>query len=284
MRRLFLLILALVPSASAAQAQGSFVVQRLADGVYAALARPGGQASSNAFFVEMGDYTVAGGAHLTKEAIADLQAAAVSATGRPVRYFVLTHHHHGFSYLDFDFPPAAQVLTSGQTWQSLNDEVRQATFPVFFFSEGLTLKAGERVLVLMNLGQGHTEGDVVVYLPEEEILFASDLVYIGSVGYMGEGHMQSWAVNLEFLESLDVRRIVPGIGPVAAKKDLTAFKTFFKAFLSEVLRHLEQGDSLKKTKKTFALPKYRHLTGYDQFLEVNLERAYRDLQENVLRR
>ena len=62
------------------------------------------------------------------------------------------------------------------------------------------------------------------------------------------------------------------------------FKIYYKSFLSETIKHIEAGDSLEKTKKEFNLPQYRHYNGYDQLLELNIERAYANLKETVLSR
>jgi len=275
------LLAALLLLASPAAAQDGFAVEKLADGVYAAIARPGSQATSNAFFVEGDDYVVAAGAHFTKEVIGELVAAVASVTAKPIRYFILAHHHRGYSHIDFDFPPGKDVIMSWQTWQALDSEVRDVTSPALFFGDGLTLKLGQRTVILSNTGGGHTDGDLLVYLPDSEILFASDLFYVSSVGYLGDGHMQEWVMALEFMQQLDARKIVPGYGPVSRAEDLAEFKTFFKAFLTEVLRHIEEGDSLDQTLRTFSLPRYRDYDGYDRFLRTNIERAYKELKQEM---
>ncbi len=72
---------------------------------------------------------------------------------------------------------------------------------------------------------------------------------------------------------------MPGYGAVGKKADLDSFKNFFRAFLTEVIRHIEEGDSLKQTRKSFSLPKYEKLPGYERFLQANLERAYAQLKQ-----
>lgn len=282
MRRVVAILVALLLLATPAAAQNGFSVEKLDDGVYAAIARPGGQATSNAFFVEGDDYLVAAGAHFTREVIGELVVAAASVTAKPIRYFILAHHHRGFSHIDFDFPPGKDVIMSWQTWQALDSEVRDVTAPTLFFGDGLTLKLGEHTVILSNTGGGHTDGDLLVYLPDSGVLFASDLFYVGSVGYLGDGHMREWVMALEFMEQLGAKRIVPGYGPVSGAGELAEFKAFFKAFLTEVLRHIEAGDTLEKTLRTFSLPKYRDYDGYGRFLRTNVERAYKELQQNVL--
>lgn len=262
-------------------AQDSFTVEKLAAGVYAAIARPGGTATSNAFFVEGNDYVVAGGAHMTQEATADLATAVAETTTKPIRYFILAHHHKGYSHIDFDFPPGMDVIMSIETWQNVDSEIRDVSYPVLFFGEGLTLKLGGNTIVLTNVGKGHTRGDTLAYLPEAGVLFTSDLLYVGSVGYMGDGFMQDWMLALEFMGQLGARKIIPGYGPVSTAEGVETFKTFFRDFLTAVLDHIERGDSLEKTQRTFALPKYRDLEGYNRFLEVNIERAYRQLKEEL---
>ena len=265
-------------------AQESYRVERLAEGVYAALAVPGGRATSNAMFVVTHDWVLASGAHMTRDAVTDLLAAIGEVTPRPVDYFILPHHHRGFAFTDFDFPADMRVIMSGQTWAGLQSEVPAVIYPTMFFSEGLTLKSAQHSVVLSNLGRGHAEGDVIVFLPESDILFASDLLYVDSIGFLGDGHMEDWVLALEFVEQLNPGRIIPGYGRVSGVEAVGTFKGFLRAFLSAVLRPLAAGKPLEQVKREFSLPRFEDMPGYRQFLDVNLERAYRDLQEGVLSR
>ncbi len=274
-------VLLIVPDA---RAQESYRLEALAEGVYAAYALPGSHATSNAFVVVSHDWVIAGGAHMSRDAVTDLFAAIAEVTPRPVDYFVLPHHHRGFAFTDFDFPPTMQVLMSGQTWTGLQSEVPAVVYPTLFFSEGLTLKSARHTVVLTNLGRGHAEGDVIAYLPESGVLFASDLLYVGSIGFLGDGHMEDWVLALEFIKRLAPEKIIPGYGRVGDVKDVGKFQDFLRAFLSEVLLHIEAGKPLEQVKKEFRLPKYEDVPGFRQFLDVNLERAYNDLQQGVLSR
>lgn len=259
----------------------SYQVEKLDEGVYAAIAQPGGRASSNAFFVEAGDVVIVAGAHFTAEALRDLMSVVATTTPNPIRYFILCHHHRGYSYIDLDFPPGKDVLMSWQTYQALESEPRQIRFPVMFFNQGLTLKMGGRTIILTNMERGHSEGDTVVYLPDSGILFTSDLFYNKGAGFLGDGKMEDWVLALEFLERLRADKIVPGYGPVGNRGDLTEFKNYLRAFLSEVLRLIEEGHSLEEAKKHFSLPRYEHYAGFRQFLEGNLEHAYNDLKKTL---
>jgi glyoxylase-like metal-dependent hydrolase (beta-lactamase superfamily II) len=161
----------------------------------------------------------------------------------------------------------------------MNDGVRKPDFPILFFNEGLTLKPGGVTVILTNLGRGHSAGDVVTFIPEAGVVFASDLFYVNSVGYMGGGFMREWLLALDFLEQLGADKIIPGTGPVSGVAEVTAFKEFFQEFLTAVLARIERGDSLEQVLKDFDMPNYRKMSGYQQLIKVNLQRAYVELKE-----
>jgi glyoxylase-like metal-dependent hydrolase (beta-lactamase superfamily II) len=259
--------------------QETFFIKDLGSNVYAAIAKIGGRASSNAMFVIGESYVVAAGAHMTKEVIQDLNAEIASRTSKPVRYFVLAHHHPGYTHVDFDFPPSQDVIMSWQAWQDMDKEIRKPAFPIIFFSEGLTLKPGGVTVVLTNLGPGHSAGDIVAFVPEAGVVFASDLLYVNSIGYMGGGYMREWVLALDFLEQFGADKIIPGTGPVSGVDEVVAFKEFFREFLTAVLARIEHGDTLEQVTKDFDMPTYRQMNGYQQLIKINLQRAYIELKE-----
>ena len=60
-----------------------------------------------------------------------------------------------------------------------------------------------RDIHLIQLGRGHTRGDVVAYLPKEQIVCTADF-YNGYIGYLGDAHVDEWIDSLGELEELDV--------------------------------------------------------------------------------
>lgn len=257
----------------------NYQVEKVADGVYAAIALPGGKAASNAMIVITRYQVLLAGAHFVPEGIKELLAEIARLTPLPLRYVLLTHHHKGFNFIDFDLPKNAEIVTSWQTWQSLKNEYRELPNPVTFFDKGLTLQRSGVTIVLSNTGLGHSEGDVFVYMPSQGVLFTSDLVYNNVVGYMGDGHLREWAAILEVLGSLGSRTVIPGLGKVTDSSGIEHFTRFYRDFTTEVLRYVEKGVPLPQVKKNFRLASYEHLPGYKTFMEVNLERAYQELKE-----
>lgn len=67
--------------------------EELADGVWAALSRDGGNARSNGGFVDLGDTTIVIDTHMTPTVAGEVRQAAEHVTGRPVTYVFYTHLH-----------------------------------------------------------------------------------------------------------------------------------------------------------------------------------------------
>lgn len=284
MKRIFLLLCAcFLIIAPVAAAQESYTIQKLSENFYVALAKPGGRSSTNAFFFVSGNHVIAGGAHMTREAIDDLWSAIDATVHKPVRYFVLTHHHPGFSHIDTAFPPDVTLILSGDTWKNLDKEARKPAAPLLLFSDGLTLRSSQApALVLSSIGAAHTDGDTIVVIPEEKFAYVGDLLYVKSVGYMGDGHMRPWLQSLDFLSELDLKQVVPGYGPPVGREGVNEFRRYFRDFLTEVLSRIETKESATTIKKTFTLPQYQEWSGYKQFLRDNAEHAWHDLKNDFI--
>jgi glyoxylase-like metal-dependent hydrolase (beta-lactamase superfamily II) len=69
------------------------------------------------------------------------------------------------------------------------------THPTDVFEDALTLDLGNRTVELRYLGRGHTSGDLVVWLPDERICFAGDLVEAQAAPYMGDAHIGDWSTT-----------------------------------------------------------------------------------------
>lgn len=96
----------------------------------------------------------------------------------------------------------------------------QVAPPTTLFDERLTLDLGNRVVELRNMGRGNSPADVVVFLPNERVLFAGDLL-VYPVPYTGLVFPVSWRRILEELETFPVTALVPGHGPVMADHQFT---------------------------------------------------------------
>jgi phosphoglycerate dehydrogenase-like enzyme/glyoxylase-like metal-dependent hydrolase (beta-lactamase superfamily II) len=80
------------------------------------------------------------------------------------------------------------------------------------FDTGFTLAAGDREVVLFDLGRCATAGDAAVWLPTERTLITGRLASVGRVEATPDTDLVAWIDALERLEILRPDTVIPGHG------------------------------------------------------------------------
>ena len=123
------------------------------------------------------------------------------------------------------------------------EQVKEVTVtpPNVSFDRTMTLMRGRREIRLLYLGRGHTDTDVVTYLPRERIVCTGDLME-SLISYAGDSYPEEWIATLEKLKALDFDTVMPGHGVVFKGKDkITAFQKYLRDVLTQVTALRKQG-------------------------------------------
>jgi len=117
----------------------------------------------------------------------------------------------------------------------------KVTPPNLTFETTMTLVRGGREIRIVYLGRGHTDTDVVVFLPKERIVCTGDLME-SIVSYMGDSYPEDWIATLERLKTLDFDTVMPGHGVVfKGKNKITAFQKYLRDVITQVTALRKQG-------------------------------------------
>jgi glyoxylase-like metal-dependent hydrolase (beta-lactamase superfamily II) len=92
--------------------------------------------------------------------------------------------------------------------------------PNHTFDGTFSLDLGRRRVEIRNMGPANSAADVIVYLPEERILFAGDIL-VYPAPYTSGSFFLPWISVLKSLQSYPVAAVVLGHGPVMANHDYT---------------------------------------------------------------
>ena len=87
------------------------------------------------------------------------------------------------------------------------------TMPTLSFADNLMLYQDSRQIELKYIGHGNTEGDIIMWLPEEKIVATGDLV-VYPTPYAFNVPPRAWAKTLRALNALGYQQLVPGHGLV----------------------------------------------------------------------
>ena len=218
---IFLGMLALA-AVSRAQSPKIGTLQKVADGIWTVTT----EQSSNASWFTLGDDVVAidtGGDAATGKAILEkIQETA----GKPVRFVIITHSHGDHAGGLGPFLAAGAKLicheNTATALASLIEPSSRAHSSILALSERLLLFSGSRRAAIYYLGAAHTNGDLVVFLPEEKVLFSGDIALVGRAPYMQSPDVdpKGWETVIGRLAQLDVAKVVPGHGNIGPRESL----------------------------------------------------------------
>ncbi|NVM36862.1 MAG: MBL fold metallo-hydrolase [Candidatus Lokiarchaeota archaeon] len=114
--------------------------------------------------------------------------------------------------------------------------------PNLTFKEGCVIHGTEKNVQLRTFKKAHTDGDVIVYIPEEKILFAGDLLFARRDPWLGSGDPEGWISVNEELLALDFKVTVPGHGELASKEEFSLESKYIKEILELVKKKIDAGE------------------------------------------
>ncbi len=299
----------LLVALAAAQAPWAGAVEvrfeRLADNVYAHVGDIGARTVANeALNANVGLVVTPAGAVLidsgaTFRSARDIHAAIRRVTTQPVRWVINTggqdHRWLGNGYFQAQgaelIAHAAAVpdmrsrggdqLAALRTLLGTGADDTVPTLPKRLL-EGADarLELGGTVFEFRHRGGGHTPGDMMVWLPQAQVAFAGDIVYVDRLlAVLPVSSTKAWLDAFSALEQLAPKHIVPGHGRVT---DLATARAQSRAYLEALRAHMkravEQGIDVSEAVKSFNLAPFLHLSNAGELNPGNGSRTYLEVE------
>src|SRR6185295_6859956 len=107
--------------------------------------------------------------------------------------------------------PGAVFISSPASLKTMTD-LKRDVLPTETVADKRTLRVGATDIQILNLGRGHTGGDLVVYLPESKVMFLSELYLHQVFPAMITAYPSEWVETLRKAQAMDVTWYVPGHG------------------------------------------------------------------------
>jgi glyoxylase-like metal-dependent hydrolase (beta-lactamase superfamily II) len=278
---------------------------RVADNVYAhvgdirarSVANEGLNANLGLVVTPAGAVLIDSGA--TFRSARDIHAAIRRVTAQPVRWVINTggqdHRWLGNGYFEAQGAELIAHAAALPDMRSrggdqlaalrtlLGDAARDTvpTLPKRLLS-GLDarLELGGTVFEFRHRGGGHTPGDMMVWLPQAQVAFAGDVVYVDRLlAVLPVSSTSAWLEAFAVLEQLAPLHIVPGHGRVT---DLAAARSQTRAYLEALRTHMklavERGTDVSEAVKSFDARPFLHLSNATELNPGNASRTYLEVE------
>lgn len=223
-------------------------------------------------------------------------------TDKPISHVALTHYHavrvlgasaFGADQILMSDSARAMVVERGQEdWDSEfqrfprlfegHESIPGLTWPTTTFSKSMTVYLGQRRVELMHLGRAHTAGDIVIQVPDQNVMFTGDIVEYHSACYCGDGHFGEWGQTLDAIKAFEVDAIAPGrgdalMGQAMVNTAIEATRDFVRSTYQPAAKVAAKGGSLKDAwdaVRAVCDPKFSDFAIYEHCLPFNVARAY----------
>ncbi|MGC9081151.1 MBL fold metallo-hydrolase [Sulfurihydrogenibium sp.] len=217
----------------------------------------------------------------------------------PVKYLIITHYHPDHWYGASTFKEAGATVIAHK---NLNEfykspeskmvlEESNKRFGELYKSVKLIpadieitdkkeIQVGEYKISIISMTPAHTNNDIVVFIPDEKVLFAGDLVYINRIPFVGDrgASSKNWIKVLKEMENLNPKIILGGHNEPMDQSAIKFTYEYLQYTRDTVKKLKEEGKSIDEIKNYINQNSpYKKYVMYDVFNDPNVYKIYNDL-------
>lgn len=142
------------------------------------------------------------------------------------------------------------------------------------------LRVGDRGVDLIELGPAHTLGDTIAHVPDANVVFTGDLLFIEGTPIMWDGPVSNWLTACDRIIELGARTIVPGHGPVTDDSGVRDVQRYLAYVRDEATKRFEAGMDETAAADDIDLTDFRDW-GDPERIAVNVVTIYRELDASL---
>jgi cyclase len=192
-----------------------------------------------------------------------IKAALAGISDKPIKFILNTHYHGDHTGGNEVFGREAPIIAQENVRKRLQSGTKSGTrvtppapkgaLPVVTFADRVTVHVNGEDIRAIHFPNGHTDGDVVIYFTQSNVVHMGDDFFNGSfpvVDLDNGGSVEGMIADVEkILTTLpDNVKLIPGHGPLGDKASLRAFADMLKGTLAAVDAGIKAGKTLDQLK------------------------------------
>lgn len=177
-----------------------------------------------------------------------IMAELAKITAAPVRYVINTHLHQDHTGGNALLQALGAEVIASENARRIMAETQAAGLPNITLDDHLRIWFGGMPIDLYYFGRAHTDGDVVIHLPEQRIVVTGDLFatwepYVHLIHYAAGGSARDWSRTLERALRLDFDTVIPGHSGVTDRATMAGY-------LAETIRLQEMVREMNRARRS----------------------------------
>jgi glyoxylase-like metal-dependent hydrolase (beta-lactamase superfamily II) len=231
----------------------------------------------------------------TAEVGRHIAGAVRRITNKPVTLVVNTHHHgdhhlgnvafEGATIISSEMCRKLVLETAGEWLRIMTAAVGRplpGTTPRpadVTYAESTRTQAvihGVRLVFWVPKGS-HTAGDLLVFLPDDDLMIAGDVLVNRVVPTLQDGSLKNWIRTLEEIRSFGAVYFVPGHGDLMTAADVASLRSAMLRFYTGVKEGFRSGQNEENIRKSLDLSMWQGLER-SYVIGRNVNRAYLEVE------
>ena len=124
----------------------------------------------------------------------------------------------------------------------------------------------------------HTKDDLIVYLPDEKVIFTGDIIMNQRVTSNRDGSVIGTLKAIDLINSYDWNRLIAGHGTITDKKAIDYTINYFTLLKTRVLEAIEAGITADEISKVVTMDDFKDVAMFDELNSRNVFDAFRELE------
>lgn len=174
------------------------------------------------------------------EATRALLAAVATVTEKPVRWMVVGSVHEDHTGGTAALPANTVLIVHPDGLSQIRSGGRKVETGPRAIGEVKSIDLGDRAVDILFLGRAHTASDLVVRVPDQNLVFMSEVFMNRVFPPMRSAFPKEWGASLQRALHLKAHRYIPGHGfvdgPERSREEMQAFRAAITYIRSEARR------------------------------------------------
>ncbi len=200
-------------------------------------------------------------AKMTDQSAKDILVAVKTITDKPVKRLIFTHcdgdHVNGIS----GFPENIDIIAQENSLKNMEkaNELGQnkIRLPNMTFSDRMNIYDGGLEIKLLFFGAAHTDGNIIIHIPEDRVAIIGDLFFKGMdplIHKSKNGSSEGFINVLQKMADLNADTYLSGHAEPASKADIEGLRKSILEKRQKVSEMIKEGKSLDDVKQAFNIP------------------------------